>query len=364
MIHRLSVAILLGWALLAAHSVHAQDVFDPRDYRSQVDGQKTQILVLGALHLSGTPEDWDPVVLEPLLTKLQAFRPDVITIEALSGEAISQLWDYRGVHGDTATSYGSQQMLLSASGSLGTGMEMAEAEAEARSALLNWPSSPTAAQRRRLTALLATAGDPYSALVQWWRLDPSERLAQDGVSRTLTTQLNDLEKRRNENHLIGSRLAARLGLERVFPTDAQDEDVFTPDQSAEFGRSVFPPMLEIFNADPLMVNYANLSQQLLDGPSTLEAFRTANSPEVGRRQADIEWLGVIDRPTEGRVGRVRMAGWEVRNLRMTANIREASARAPGGRVLVIVGAGHKQWLEAYLGMMSDVELVDARSILQ
>ena len=35
----------------------------------------------------------------------------------------------------------------------------------------------------------------------------------------------------------------------------------------------------------------------------------------------------------------------------------------GGRVLVIVGATHKLWLEAYLGMMSDIEIVSTDSVL-
>jgi hypothetical protein len=51
-------------------------------------------------------------------------------------------------------------------------------------------------------------------------------------------------------------------------------------------------------------------------------------------------------------------------MRTAANIREASSRAPGGRVLVVVGAAHKPWLEAYLGMMSDVRIVDAEAVLR
>ncbi len=73
---------------------------------------------------------------------------------------------------------------------------------------------------------------------------------------------------------------------------------------------------------------------------------------------------VIDRPTSGDVGRVRTAAWDVRNLRMVANIRQAMAARPGGRVLVIVGAGHKPWFEAYLGMLTDVRLIDAEGALR
>jgi hypothetical protein len=113
-----------------------------------------------------------------------------------------------------------------------------------------------------------------------------------------------------------------------------------------------------------MMVQIGITKTLSDGPATLAAYRFLNEPMTGRTQADIEWRGVIDRTTPGNVGRIRMGGWEVRNLRMAANIRQAASSVPGGRILVIVGAGHKAWLEAYLGMMADVKIVDAEAVLR
>jgi hypothetical protein len=59
-----------------------------------------------------------------------------------------------------------------------------------------------------------------------------------------------------------------------------------------------------------------------------------------------------------------VAYWETRNLRQVAHIREVSARYPGRRLLVIVGSAHKAWFDAYLRMMSDVEIVDAGRVLR
>jgi hypothetical protein len=72
------------------------------------------------------------------------------------------------------------------------------------------------------------------------------------------------------------------------------------------------------------------------------------------------WL----KPTLNDAGRVRMAEWETRNLRQVAHIREAMADVPGRRVLVIVGSAHKPWFDAYLGMMVDVQVVDALKVLE
>ena len=358
-----AAAVLLALITLGGLA-SAQSRFDPRSYQARLVGQPTQVLVLGTPHLSGTPDGWDPVVLEPLLERLANFRPDVITIEALSGQALSALWRYRAVYGDTARDFGGRLMIVAASGSAGTGMDMAEAEAEARRVLADWPAVPTPAQRRRLAALFATAGDPHSALVQWWRLDPAERRPGEGINAVLAAQLNEYDGRRNENHLIGSRLAARLGLERVHAIDAQDDDVLTAEQMEVFGRELFGPIGAAMRAHPRFRPLMEATQRMGSAEETLAAYRLANRPESGRLQADLEWLTTLDRPTTGDVGRIRTAGWEVRNLRMAANIRQAMAARPGGRVLVIVGAGHKPWLEAYLGMMTDLRLVDAATVLR
>lgn len=44
-----------------------------------------------------------------------------------------------------------------------------------------------------------------------------------------------------------------------------------------------------------------------------------------------------------------VAGWEIRNLHMVANIRETFRERPGARVLSIVGVTHKPWFDAWLG---------------
>lgn len=354
-----ALALIFGAALPAS----AQRPFDPRSYQGKVAGPPTEILVLATPHLSAAPEGWDPGVLEPLLARLVAFDPEVITIETLSGQSFAKLWQYRPVYGDAATSYGSRLMVISAAGSVGTGLGMAEAEAEVRRQLVAWPAAPTPVQRRRLAALLATAGDPYSALVQWWRLDPSERLTKDGITATLMAQLDELGRRRNENNLIGSRLAARLGLDRVHAIDEQDDNVLTPAQMEEFGRSVFPSMASDLRASPRSKTFMDALDRMTTPNDTLLAYRTLNEPATAMAHTDLEWLRIIDRETPSGVGRMRMAAWEVRNLRMAANIREAIGQAPGKRILVIAGSAHKPWLDAYLAMMTDVKIVDAARAL-
>jgi hypothetical protein len=97
--------------------------------------------------------------------------------------------------------------------------------------------------------------------------------------------------------------------------------------------------------------------------STLEAYREMNSDASGRADAEQQWLSRLTAREYSAVHRRRVAAWETRNLRMAAHIREASAAHPGQRILVIVGSAHKPYLDAYLRLMSDVEVVDAPAIL-
>lgn len=194
-------------------------------------------------------------------------------------------------------------------------------------------------------------------------LRPSGR-ADDGINNSLLTQLDDLQRRRNENHLIGSRLAARLGLQRVHAIDVQDDDVLSAEQMQAFGSEVFEPMAARFRADPRLQILIDAAGRLNSPDEALDTYRRVNSSATLEAGAEVEWLGMIDRATPDDLGRIRLAGWEVRNLRMAANIRQVASGTPGGRVLVIVGTGHRIWPEAYLSQLTDVRIVPAESVLQ
>jgi hypothetical protein len=360
---RAIAALVLAFAV--ATPALAQRSFDPRAYQSQVYGERTQILVLGTPHLSGTPDGWDPAVLEPLLERLAAFRPDVIAIEGLSGESVNALWEYRELYGETPGTYGWRIMSMAAMARQNIGLDMPDAEAEARRILLEWPASPTPAQRRHLAAVLCAAGDPHSALVQWWKLDASERRAEDGLSALLVEQLNAYDTRRNENHLIGVRLAVRLGHERIYPVDDHaDDDALTPQANTDLEAFWGEPWVAELMSDQRAQPLREAASLLATPDQVLDTYRMLNRPATAKFDADWQWLPFVNRPSPNLVGRTRVGLWEARNLRQVAHIRELTAMHPGQRILVIVGSGHKAWFDYYLGTMHDVEMVDVGRVLR
>lgn len=358
--HLLAAALFLA----AATAPAAAQSFDPRSYQNRVVGEPTQVLVLGSPHLSGAPEDFDPAVLEPLLDRLAAFRPDIIAIEALSGESIDALWRYREIYPEVATSYGGRVMNMAAAVRHGLQLDFPDAEAEVRRTLAAWPATPTPAQRRRLAALFVASGDPNSALVQWWRLEPAERIAEDGVSALMVEHMAQYDTRRNENHMVGARLAVRLGLERLYPIDDHGSDDVLMSRMADLEAFVQEPWMAELMADERFRPLREAGNNLTTPQQALATYRFLNTPAAGRTDSDAQWLSMIRRPSPNQVGRTRVAEWETRNLRQVANIREAIAAHPGARVLVITGSAHKPWFDAYLSMMTDVEVVDAARVLR
>lgn len=57
-------------------------------------------------------------------------------------------------------------------------------------------------------------------------------------------------------------------------------------------------------------------------------------------------------------------GWDIRNLRMVANILATVRDQPGQRVLSVVGNSHKPWFDAWLGQASGMRVVDALEVLE
>ncbi|MBS0502206.1 MAG: hypothetical protein JSS55_00085 [Proteobacteria bacterium] len=346
----LAVALgLTGVAAQAAPLIGPWPVADP-----------SPVLVLGTPHLSGM-DKFDPAWLAPLLDRLAAWKPRVITIEGLSGPECYLLRRYDKSWPDTANDYCSRTEKLAALVKASTGLDMPAAEAAAEEAVVRLGPDPTPGARRHLAALFAGAGNLGSATVQWLRLPRAERKAGDGVSPELVAELDQLAIRKNENYLIAAALAARLGLERVYPAD----DHFSDRVQAEAPPGQDKAMQAIWSGErpPLAKQAQAMEAGLKDGASLLALYRFYNRADVGEAFVRSDMGKAYATVSPEHFGRRYVAWWETRNLHMVANVRAAMGHYPGQRALVIVGASHKPYFDGYLRMMHEVRLVPARQVL-
>lgn len=351
------LAVLLGF-IAAVPALAQTPALDPGSWKGQQAGAATQVVTLGSAHLGQMETLVTPEMLVPLLDKLAAFKPEIITYEGISGEQCDELRRYPVRYPDMYATY----CWPLDEAEKATGLNVAAAMAEIDTALAAWPAAPTAAQRRHLAALFAAAGDRPSARVQWLQLPAAERTVGDGVNEALLKILTPKAGKLSEAYAIAAALAARLGLQRVYPVDDHTSDSV----QAEAGPGM-QAYLEAFwkaQESTLVDTVAQQEKGLKTGADVLAYFRTINRPETLREYVGIDHQRAMQTASPQNYGRIYFAWWEVRNLRMAANIRAAFGARPGARVLNVVGASHKAFYDAYLQMMGDVVLVDVDTVLK
>ena len=347
------LTLLAAFALQAAEpAVDFSGVQDP------LGGEPTRVLVLGTTHLNQLPEGaFDPSHLTLVLERLEAFAPDIIAIEAVGGRTCDQIARYPHLYEGVYENY--CRDLAPALDALA--MTQPEADAAAFELLNAWPETPAAADRRRLAALLYGAGERWSAALQWAQLDPQDRIAADGVSEALVEQLERLSASRNENNLLGVELGARLGLETLAAMDDHSADAIY----ARAPDTLGPVIQSVWSTDvPGQTEMRARAQSYLgSAEGVLAGYRYLNSPAYQEGIIAGDFGLAAATPDEDAVARQYVAWWQTRGLRMAANVIEAAGNHPGATVLVIVGASHKPYFDAYLDQMHDVELVSVDAVL-
>jgi hypothetical protein len=345
-------------ALLIATTAAAQPQVDVSRLGLSPSAPRTQVLVLGTVHLSGAPKGFKGESLEPVIARLAAFKPQVITVEQISGEGCDLVARHPSVYApeDIGT-----YCHDTAQGKQATGLDVPAAIAEVQRTLKQWPVAPTPVQRRHLAALFLAANDDTSAYVQWLQLPEAERHAGDGLDDALAKRLDEKAAKNNESYQIAARLAARLGLQRVYPIDDHTGDNVDVPDGAAYSKAVQHAWE---GAAAKMEPINTMRDTLWQSGDMLALYRYINKPDVLRTTIESDFGVALRDPSPEHYGRIYVAGWETRNLRMAANIRATFREAPGTRVLTIVGSSHKPWLDSFIGQMQGVEIVGVQKALK
>lgn len=140
---------------LASTALAQTPAFDPRDWKTLLASQSTQVMTLGNPHLSQIATKVNDALMADVLNKLAAFHPDFITVEAVSGEQCDFLKRYASVYPGSYNAW----CPLPDIAQKAIGMDGPTAESELEKLLAASPT-PAAAQRRRLAALFLATGTP------------------------------------------------------------------------------------------------------------------------------------------------------------------------------------------------------------
>lgn len=183
-----------------------------------------------------------------------------------------------------------------------------------------------------------------------FRADPAKRIAED----------------RSEHYQIGYRLALKLGHSDVFGFDERSGDGepdYFPMESvqrwaAENGKAdQFGALVSRVQA---IVEEASKDN---DRCSIARNLAQQNDPAALKRAHGLFYYGVLGfGDADNQPGAELNAYWYMRNAKMFSKIDLIAE--PGDRVLVIVGAGHKYWLDHLVELSEGYELADPVPYLQ
>ncbi|CAM3931818.1 DUF5694 domain-containing protein [Mucilaginibacter galii] len=359
---RLCLVALLMLTNSAFTQAQKNNLFNPAGAKQQLGLPPTKVMVLGITHLDAASSKFQLAWLEPLLCRLRAYNPQVILTEALPGEQVMGLDAYAAYHGD-AGKYAGPTLEMAKTAQTELHLNAAQALVKADSLAQKGELNP--AQRRYLAVLFVAAGEPFSATVQWMRLGAVDRIAQDGISASLVKRLNRFAELRSELASIAARLAADAGLERVYGAGDHASDVVLPNNTdMQAAVNAEPGLKDLFNHNTAAFHaVAEDTMKLSSASQVMPVFKWKNSPRFAELDADAQWFSMLRSTKMGRLGRQRVAAWEAQNLQMAVAIREATASIAGGRALLVVGAAHKPFIEAYLRMFTDIEIVSVPDLL-
>lgn len=342
------------WSLALAIPFATQAQVDLAALDRDMTGPRAQVLVLATVHLNELPKEFQPSALGGVVDRLVAFKPEIITIESISGEECDLVLRH-------PTVYGADFCASTDAARAATGLDVPAAIAQVRKTLKDWPAQPTPAQRRQLAAYFLAANDTTSAYVQWLQLPPAERRTGDGLDAALVEKLEKTATLNDERYQIAAPVAARLGLQRVHAIDNHTGDNLDITDVKSFAQSLQQAW---DSGKGVLAQRERQGARLATQPDLLPLYRHINAVEHQQALARMNIAGPMRSTSPQQYPQQWVAGWEIRNLRMVANVRETFRERPAARVLTIVGASHKPWFDAWLGQLQGVDIVDAGAVLR
>lgn len=350
---------LLAAATIVASSTPAARAAELLDHAIQ-PAERTHVAVLGTAHLAGLPSTTDWRNFAPLIDKLAAWRPKVIAIESISGRQCDVM-RRDAFRADDVKTYCFDPTVARTM----LGIDGPAADAAITKLLATLKAERPPEERRRLAGLFLASGDPASAKVQWLRLPGAERHVDAHLPAALVALLERRAARHKEDDVIAVPLAVRLGLERIYPVDDQGAMPMQGSLSdEEYGAGLTRIWNNPWNAKRDADEKQWAPTRLTNGDAVLAWYRYMNSAKAAELAVRSDFAAAAADRAPGDVGRRYLAYWEIRNLRMVANLREAAGPTPGMRMLAIVGASHKGFYERYLGQMAEISVDDVDTILR
>lgn len=321
---------------------------------------------MGTPHLKNIEDKFSPSLLDSLINVLEEYNPDAIGLEEISGGQVAHMKRRGGHYNSTVQYFGSKALKYGKERQKHLNVTWEEADIIADS-LMNTTrrsSSISDNERGKFVNYLLASYQPYSAALQWSYIDEKGALKQWELPKSTAKVLTAIVNSASESASIGIRIAHDLGLQRIYPIDDNMEKDYLNKIVDQVDKALLADSLvQVIKNAPYQKRYRQLLKEGVKSKNLFPLYKYMNSDAFLEQDQRIQWRETfLETKNYNTILNKRLALWEVRNLNIAAHIRKASSKAVGGRILIIIGASHKPFLDNYLKEMMGIEVVQLSDI--
>ncbi len=319
---------------------------------------KTNVMILGVPPLNVLRKDFSPVLLDSLIIVLKKFNPSLICIDGIAPKDIDAGRYPDENHFRSLYPIAQKEIELADIVRKKYKLSYTNALSKADTILSKQKNNRglSVNERFELIKYFLASYDLYSAALQWSYLSEGEKIKID-LEQTIKNELEQLSNSNDENSSIGIRLARDLNIQKLYPINDYSDKVYLD----KISDILYEEMLisEVYlnsRKDILDVVTDKKLKESLAAKNLLPFFRHINSIDYIIRSTLKNWGIYYKMFLDSGLDRTRVALWEMKCLRIAANIREISSFHLGKNILVIIDVSAKPFLEEYIKSLGDVKV--------
>lgn len=324
---------------------------------TEAQNNKTRILILGTTHLQQIKEFEKPM-LDEVILKLDTFNFDVICIEKMPGELLNDIASRNDNSFDELTKGPFGAEFLALADTVQKAMNITFTEAQNYILAQAKKRNFTPAERKELLFYYLAVTDLPSAVLQYVCIGDYSVFTTE-FEKYIAAIIEKKTNGHNEYYSLAVPLAKKENINKLEPIDNFQDEALLLKYYPEFITDYTAHSEELNRISELPV-YQKSDRLLQEGIRTndlSELYTYLNSDEYKQQDYEGQWAIWLKTDFSSGSDRARYSLWEMRNLQIAANIMNVAARNPGKRILVIIGASHKGFLEKYLRQTEDVEVL-------
>jgi hypothetical protein len=198
--------------------------------------------------------------------------------------------------------------------------------------------------------------DLWSATLHYKQLEDKSQL-----SKTVIDRLDKLSSANNEINTLALEVAITSEINQIHYIDnLQDETILInefPKFMSEYQNNT-NSVNELLNQTNFYQEIASMEKEAILNKDLYPLYKFFNSIEYMTKDFEGQWALWFKTNFKSKSDRSRYSLWEMRNLSITANILRVIASNPEKKILVVIGASHKAFIEKYLRQIQDIEILE------